>query len=159
MPKIKQQLLIFDDIVDNVFIPANTEGDICSKDERLLLSFPVKKIGLAVPIFSNAAQFEFTNFRMATEQLMIKIKNQDSTSPVDGELYRISRMNIIKAREDRDNKILQQVREKMNPEELRANDLSRIKGASSWMTMLPLKSEKFLLNRENSLMHLALDLV
>ena len=35
----------------------------------------------------------------------------------------------------------------MNPEELRANDLSRIKGASSWLSMLPLKSENFLLNK------------
>ena len=84
---------------------------------------------------------------MANEQLMIKIKNQDITSPVDGERYRISRRNIIKAREERDSIILQQLREKMNPEELRANDLSKIKGASSWLTMLPLKSENFLLNK------------
>lgn len=83
---------------------------------------------------------------MATEQLVIKMKNQDSTCPVDGEQYRSSRRNIIKAREDRDNIILQQLREKMNPEELRANDL-RINGASSWLTMLPLKSENFLLNK------------
>ena len=85
MPNIKQHLLILDDIVDNVFIPAITEGHVCSKDERLLLSLPVKKGGLAIPIFSNAAQFEFTNSRMITEQLVIKIKNQDSTSAVDGE--------------------------------------------------------------------------
>ena len=45
------------------------------------------------------------------------------------------------------NIVLQQLREKMNPEKLRANDLSRIKGASSWLTMLPLKSENFLLNK------------
>ena len=91
-------------------------------------------------------QFEFTNSRMATEQLVRKIKNHDSTLPVDGEQYRNSKRNIIKATEDRDNINLQQ-REKMNPEELRANDLSRIKGASSWLTMLPLKSENFLLNK------------
>ena len=84
---------------------------------------------------------------MSTEQLVRKIKNQDSTSPVDGKQYRNSRRNIIKAREDRDNITLQQLREKMNPEEHRANDLSRIKGASSWLTMLPLKSENFLLNK------------
>ena len=141
MLNIKQHLLILDDIVDNVFIPAITEGHICSKDERLLLSLPLKKeVWQSLYLqFGNpciAAQLEFTNSRMATEQLVRKIKNQDSTSPVDGEQYRSSRRNIIKAREDRDNITLQQLRKKMNPEELRANDLSRIKGASSWLTML-----------------------
>ena len=43
--------------------------------------------------------------------------------------------------------ILEQLRVKMNPEELRANDLSRINGASSWLTMLLLKSENLLLNK------------
>ena len=75
MPNIKQHLSTLDDIVVNVFIPTITEGHICSKNERLLLSLPVKKGGLAIPIFSNAAQFEFTNSRMATEQLTIMIKN------------------------------------------------------------------------------------
>ena len=42
--------------------------------------------------------------------------------------------------------ILQQLRVKMNQEELRTNSLGRIKGASSWLTMLPLKSENVLLN-------------
>ena len=50
MHNIKQRLLILDDIVDNVFIPAITGGLICSKDEWLL-SLPVKKGGLAIPIF------------------------------------------------------------------------------------------------------------
>ena len=150
MPNIKQHLSELDDIVvfvDNVFIPAITEGRVCSTDERLLLSLPVKKGGLAIPIFSNVAEFEFANSRLATQQLVINIKNQDSTSPVDREQYKISRKNIINAREERNNRILEQVRVKMDPEKLRANDLSRMKGASSWLTILPLKSENFVLNK------------
>ena len=50
---------------------------------------------------------------------------------------------------ERDNIILQQLREKIKPGELTANDLSRIKGVSNWLTMLQLKSENFLFNREN----------
>ena len=147
IPNIDQHLSTMDGIVDNKFIPAITEGHICSKDERLFLSLPVKKGGLGIPILSNVAPFEFTNSRMATEHLVLKIKNQDSTSPVDGEHDRNSRRNVIKAREERNNIILQQLCEEMKPEELRANDLSRMKGASCWLTMLPLKSENFLLNK------------
>ena len=131
MPNIKQHLSKLDDIVDNVFIPAIMEGHVCSTDERLLLYLPVKKGGLAIPIFSNVAEFEFSNSRLATQQLVINIKNQDSTSTVDREQYKTSRKNIIKAREERNNRILGQIRVKMNPEKLRANDLSRMKGASS----------------------------
>jgi hypothetical protein len=80
MPSIKQHFSKLDDIVDNVFIPAITEGHVCSTDERLLLSLPLKKGGLAIPIFSNVAEFEFANSRLATQQLVINIKNQDSTS-------------------------------------------------------------------------------
>jgi hypothetical protein len=116
--------------VDNVFIPAIIEGHVCSTDERLLLSLPVKKGGLAIPIFSNIAEFEFANSRLATQQLVINIKNQDSTSPVDREQYKTSKKNIIKTG-IRNNRILEQIRVKMNPEKLRANDLSRMKGASS----------------------------
>ena len=35
----------------------------------------------------------------------------------------------------------------MSPEQLRANDLAKMKGALSWLTTLPLKSEKFNLNK------------
>jgi hypothetical protein len=48
MPNIKQHLSKLDDIVDNVFIPAITEGHVCSTDERLLLFLPVKKGRLAL---------------------------------------------------------------------------------------------------------------
>ena len=45
------------------------------------------------------------------------------------------------------NTILQQLIEKMSPEQLGANDLAKIKDALSWLTTLPLKSENFNLNK------------
>lgn len=35
----------------------------------------------------------------------------------------------------------------MNREQLRANDLATMKGSSSWLTTLPLRAEKFILNK------------
>ena len=83
MPNIKQHLTRLDAIVDDVFIPATTDGHLCTTDERLLLSLPVKEGGLAIPIFSTMADFKFANFRAATEQLVKHIYHQDSTAPVD----------------------------------------------------------------------------
>ena len=69
MPNIKQHLTQLDAIVDNVFMPAITDGHACPAHERLLLSLPVKKGGLALPILSVAADLEFANSHAATRQL------------------------------------------------------------------------------------------
>ena len=70
MPNIKQNLTRLDAVVDNVFIPVITDGHLCTTDERRLLSLPVKKGGLAIPILSTMAEFQFANSRAATEQLV-----------------------------------------------------------------------------------------
>ena len=80
--------------------------DICSADERLLLSLPAKKGGLAIPIFSATADSEFSRSRAATEQLIEHINNQDSTPQVDSELLKHSKRHIVKAREVHNEAIL-----------------------------------------------------
>ena len=147
MPNIEQHLTRLDVIVDNVFIPAITDGHICSADERLLLSLPAKKGGLAIPMFSAVADIEFGNSCEATEQLIEHISKQDSTAPMDSEQLKTARRSIANTREELNNTTLQQLREKMSPEQLRSNDLAQMRGASSWLTTLPLKSENFDLNK------------
>ena len=52
IPNIKQHLLQVGEVVLTKFIPAITEGHLCTpdeQDERLLSSLPVKKDGLAIP--------------------------------------------------------------------------------------------------------------
>ena len=137
MSNIKHHLTQLDSFVDNVFIPSITDGHICTADERLLLSLPVKRGGLAIPIFSAVADHEFANSRIATEQLV----------EMDDEHRMTSRRKIVNTREERYNTILQQLRERMSQEQLRANNLAKMKGASSWLTTLPLKLENFNLNK------------
>ena len=149
VPNIKQHLVQLDALVDQVFIPEITDSHICSADERLLLSLPAKKGGLAITIFSATADSEFSRSRAATEQLIEHIRNQDSTAQVDSELLKHSKRDIVKAREEHSEAeaILEQLRAKISPEQLRANDLAMLKGASSWLTTLPLKSESYNLNK------------
>ena len=133
--------------MDQVFIPAITDGHICSADKRLLLSLPAKKGGLAIPIFSATADSAFSRSRAAKEQLIEHINNQDSTAQVDSELLKHSKRDIIKAKDEHSEAILQQLRAKMSPQQLRANDLAMLKGDSSWLTTLPLKPENYNLNK------------
>ena len=95
-----------DAVVDNVFIPVITDGHLCTTDERLLLSLPMKKGGLAIPIFSTMVDFEFTNSRAATEQLVEHIYNQDSTAPVDTKQLKTTRRRIAIAKEEQSSSLL-----------------------------------------------------
>ena len=146
-PNINHHLKQLDLMVDNVFIHAIVDGHICTTDERLLLSLPVKKGGLAIPIFSTMAELEWANSREATKQLVEHIYNQDSAAPLDTEQLKASRRRIAKAKEEFSNSLMQQLRERMSSEKLRANDFTKMKGGSSWLTTLPLKSENFSLNQ------------
>ena len=54
--------------------------------------------------------------------------------------------HIVKKRLEEHQKVLDDLREKMSNDQLRANELSQQKGASSWLGCLPLKREGFSLN-------------
>ena len=129
------------------FIPAITEGHFCTPDERLLLSLPVKKGGLAIPIFAEIADFEYENSQLATHQLVRNTKCQESTAALDKELLKQTKKSIVKAREERNTTILQQLHGRMNIEQLRANELNTMRGASSWLTTVSIQSENFNLNK------------
>ena len=88
----------------------------------------------------------FQYSRAATEQLVEDICNQDGTAPVDTEQLKTTRRRIAIAKEEQSSSLLQQLRENMSSEQLRANDTAMMKGGSSWLT-LPLKSENFSLNK------------
>ena len=81
------------------------------------------------------------------KQLVEHIYNQDSTAPVDTKQLKTTRRRIAIAKEEQSSSLLQQLRENMSSEQLRANDLATMKGGLSWLTTLPWKSENFSLNK------------
>ena len=66
------------------------------------------------------------------------------------------RTRVIKEKSDRQKQQLQQIRESMSHEQLRANDFAQLKCASSWLTALPLKSESYNLSKREFFDALAL---
>eukprot|EP00794_Sanderia_malayensis_P001505 gene1505-biopygen1251 len=144
---IEDHLKKFDEILDTVFIPAITDGHICSSDERLLLSLPVKRGGLALPIFSSLSKAEYVNSRSVTFELGSRIKEQEKHLSPEAKNIKDAISAVIRKREENNIKLLNQLRDRMTKEQLRANDLACMKGASSWLTTLPLSSENFVLNK------------
>ena len=57
------------------------------------------------------------------------------------------KVRIAYTRDELDNTILQQLSEKMSPEQFNVNDLAKMKSALAWLTTLQLNSENFDLNK------------
>ena len=63
---------------------------------------------------------------------------------------------IRKTRDSYEKEQLDEIRKNMNKEQLRANDLAQMKGASAWLTALPLRDEGYQLNKREFFDALAL---
>ena len=147
IPEIAEVLKPLDDIIDEQLLPALTEGHVMSADDRLLLSLPVRFGGLGIPVYQEICVSEYENSRRATELLRTKIVAQDSQFEHNQVREREIEKEIKNARETTHKLKLDSLRTKMNDEMKRANDLAQMKGASSWLTSLPLREEGFVLNK------------
>ena len=147
IPNLKDVLKPLDTILDEKFIPAITEGHVLSGDDRKLLALPVRLGGLGIPIFREICDQEFENSLKMTKKLRENIVAQEPIFVQDQAAERSIELRIKKDRQDQHEKILTSLRGKMNKDQLRGNDLAQMKGASSWLTSLPLKEQGYVLSK------------
>ena len=147
IPNIASILKQLDDKVLHEFIPAITEGHHCTPMERSLLSLPVRMGGLGIPIFSEISDIEFNNSLLVTNQMVERINSQLHEYDIDQEIERTVSQTIKKERKSNQEKLLEDLRTTMSKEELRANNLAQMKGASAWLNALPLEEEGYSLNK------------
>ena len=103
--------------------------------------------GLGLPIYAETSTIEYNNSRRITENLSSNIVSQEREYVIDEEAEKAKARAQKKEKEDRNEKILDGLRQKMTPEKVRANDLAQLKGGSMWLTSLPLKTEGFAFNK------------
>ena len=75
-PPLGKSLKPLEDVIRFNFIPAITGGHLCSDNDRILLSFPVRFGGLAIPLFHNDMKYEYESSRKLTSSLTHTIKDQ-----------------------------------------------------------------------------------
>ena len=139
MPQLSEIIKPVDEVVNNMLLPAITERSAISEEDRRLFSLPAKMGGLGIPIFSENSKIEYNNSRRITETLTSKIVAQERNYIIDEEAEKAKARAQKKEKEERNQKILDGLRQKMTPEKIRANDLAQLKGGSIWLTSLPLK--------------------
>ena len=147
IPDLQDILKPLDDYLTEHFIPAITEGHILSQADRELISLPVRYGGLGIPIYQELCTREYENSRKVTSPLTPKIVAQEETYSHDKAREKQIDIEIRTAREESHKNKLQTLRSNMTPQQIRANDLAQMKGASAWLTSLPIEDEGFVLNK------------
>ena len=145
LPDIEDLLEPLERTISHALIPAIT-GHTCTPAERDLLALPVRMGGLGITNPCHSAASEYETSTAITEPLVEQIVAQTHELPDDRAIRTLQQCN----RRDKDARLREDLEEVKNalPEQTkRAADLAAEKGASSWLTVIPVKDVDFTLNK------------
>ena len=148
IPKISNLLKSIDDVVTTQFIPAITGGIYVNQEQRRLLSLPVKLGGLAIPIFSDISDNEFSFSVKISENHVNGILAQQRKYTKDSEMA-AKKNDIKKMKKELNERILSEISKTLSTEDSRLLQLSMENGASTWLSTLPLAEEGYHLTKQN----------
>ena len=109
----------------------------CNDTKRKLLPLPTRFGGLAIHIFHEQAEVEYSNSRKLTTRLTRLIKNQNKEYMVEKTQIKIAKQVIKKEKEDQCHTSLDQLRDNLSEKSKRL--LSIGKGLSNWLTVPSIK--------------------
>ena len=145
---IAELFLPLENTIRHMFLPALLGRQI-SDDERALLKLPLRFGGLGITDPSETANQEYRSSKRITEALTRMIENQDQClANLDKEESSCTKKNIHKEKNETYETAYQQILQNSPPVTKRCLELARQKGASSWLSCLPLKSLGYALNKE-----------
>ena len=148
IPDIKNFLHPIDETIKSRFIPAISGGQICSDNERLLLSLPTRYGGLAIPIFNEISSLQHLYSRRITKSLSDAIREQKLGYDIDEAKVKEEKNKISTEKDEQYKAVLEKIRSKMNEKQIRLNDINQEKGVSSWLNAYPLVEHGFDLNKQ-----------
>ena len=145
LPNIEDLLEPLERAISDVLIPSLTEHN-CSVAERKLLALPARMGGLGMTNPSESAESEYSASIKMSAPLVEKITAQSHEIPDDADLRRL--MHAVRKEKDDDLKgKLEELKVSLPVRTQRAVDLASEKGASSWVTAVPLKDMNFDLSK------------
>ena len=147
IPDIAELLQPLEDTIHQHLIPALTGRPPCSRIERDLLALPVclGGIGIINPVSSSQRSFE-ASVRLTTP-LVAAIATQDQDQTVD--ILKVIEVKASLRQSNRDYQKLQaeSTYNQLSSQLKRCVDLAKERGASSWLSVLPLDDHGFSLHK------------
>ena len=145
LPDIEDLLEPLERAISDVLIPSLTEHN-CSVAERKLLALPARMGGLGMTNPSESAESEYSAPIKMSAPLVDKIMAQSHETPDDADVRRL----VHAVQKDKDDDLkgkLEELKVSLPVRTQRAVDLACEKGASSWLTAIPLKDMNFDLSK------------
>ena len=147
IPDIAELLQPLEDTIHQHLIPALTGRPPCSRIERDLMALPVRLggIGIINPVSSSQRSFE-ASVRLTTP-LVAAIATQDQDQTVD--ILKVIEVKASLRQSNRDYQKLQaeSTYNQLSSQLKRCVDLAKERGASSWLSVLPLDDHGFSLHK------------
>ena len=145
LPDIEELLEPLEHAISDVLIPSLTEHS-CSPTERELLALPARMGGLGLTNPSASARAEYLTSVKVSAPLVSKIIAQSHGTPDDADVRGL-KYSVRREKDDDIKEKLEQLKTSLPKRTRRAVDLACEKGASSWLTAIPLKDMNFDLSR------------
>ena len=143
--RIQDLLQPLEDAIKNIFLQALVDHE-CSQFERSILALPVRKGGLGLVSPCNEAQLEYSMSKKVTAPLVKQIQSQLHELPDDSEVQ-LLKQAAQKEKRDFLNEKAKSLTESASPKMKRMIELASEKGASSWLTVVPVSEMDFNLNK------------
>ena len=142
---IQALLQPLEDAIANIFLPALADHN-CSSVERDILALPVRKGGIGVANPCSEAPLEYLASRKITAPLVERIQLQLHELPDDSEIH-VLKKDARKEKNDALNERAESVIKSAPLKMKRMIELASEKGASSWLTVIPMSEMDFTLNK------------
>ena len=150
IPDISPMLKRLDAAIDEHFLKPILNGHIINYSERIWISLPPKLGGLGIIIPSEVSDSWYRHSRDMTLKIVTRIVCQhqkDIESVIEN--VEMKGTNSIKTEKDKKNaEKLNYVKGTLNPHQLKLLEAICEKGASNWLTTMPIKEYGFYLNKQ-----------
>ena len=151
IPNISTMLKRLDSAIDDLFLKPILNNYDFSYAERQWFSLPARKGGLGIIVPSEVSDIYYQNSCIVTLDLVHKIVNQKQPSLGLPEIEngdRQTKYHINAAKIQREDDKLSYVKSTLNPRKTKILEAIMEKGASNWLTAMPIKDYGFYLNKQ-----------
>ena len=147
IPDIGPELRPLEDVISQKFIPALTGHPPCLEIERQWLTLPAKMGGLGITVPSSESDFCFEATVKITAPIVALITLQDIDVPTATQLTKSVKSTVNKDKLNRLGRQADNIYDQLSAPQRRLMDCSRERGASSWVTALPINEHGFFLHK------------
>ena len=149
LPDISNELKRLDQAIDEQLLKPLLDNYAFNYSERKWYSLPTRRGGLGIIIPSEVSDMFYRNSRCMTNDLVYKIVNQNRAERVKSDTTPDQTLSEIRAgKRQKEEETLTYVKGTLDPQKLKILEAISEKGASNWLTTMPIREHGFHLSKQ-----------